>query len=102
MLALVEVIVPKVACGSAFEFPQPVAGFPNSTWLGALNISMRNWSVCLSARRKSLIVEKSKFSCLGPIKFSFAEQRQCVADSGRGHTKFTGPRPGALGQFAHG
>jgi len=31
MLARVDVIVPNVACGCTFEFPQPVAGLPNST-----------------------------------------------------------------------
>src|ERR1700757_292822 len=73
MLTLVEVIVPKVADGSTLEVPQPVAGLPNSTWLGALNISMRNWSVCFSAMRKSLSVEKSKFTCVGPTRLLRAQ-----------------------------
>jgi hypothetical protein len=31
LLALVEVIVPKFACGGTFELPQPVAALPNCT-----------------------------------------------------------------------
>ena len=31
MLALVEVIVPKLAVGALFELPQPVDGVPSST-----------------------------------------------------------------------
>ena len=73
MLALVVVIVPKVACGSRFEFPQPVAGLPCSTWLGALNISVRNWSDSLSEIGKSLIVETSKFTRLGPTRLLRAQ-----------------------------
>jgi hypothetical protein len=79
MLALLEVIVPKVACANTFEFPQPVAGLPTSTWLGALNISMRNWSDALSAIPKSLIVETSKFPYLGPIRLLRAQFRNSGA-----------------------
>ena len=52
MLALVEVMAPNVACGSPFEFPQPVAVSPSSARLGASNISVRKWSVCVTARRE--------------------------------------------------
>src|SRR5947209_9444751 len=68
MLARVEVIVPKLDAAATFELPQFELGVPSSTWLGALNISIRNWSACRSVKRKSLMAEKSRFTCFGPIR----------------------------------
>ena len=73
MLARVEVIVPKLAEGALLELPQPVFGVPNSTWFGALNISMRNCSAWRSVIMKSLNTEKSMFTCFGPRRLLRAQ-----------------------------
>ena len=60
------VIWPKLDGGAAPEPLHDAFGAPNSTWLTALNISIRNWSACFSTMRKSLVTEKSKFTRFGP------------------------------------
>ena len=79
MLALVPVIWPKLADGALFELPHDALGTSHSTWLGALNISIRNCRDCFSVTRKSLIVEKSKFTCLGPRRSLRAQLPNCGA-----------------------
>ncbi|MCU1235837.1 MAG: hypothetical protein JWP63_3804, partial [Candidatus Solibacter sp.] len=68
MFARVEVMVPKLADGALLELPHDVFGVPNCTWFGTLNISIRNCNARPSEIRKSLKVEKSMFTCFGPLR----------------------------------
>src|SRR5215469_2209866 len=64
----VDVILPKVAEGAGLE-PFPQLNWPppaSSTWLGALNISVRNSRVFCSAIGKYFTMETSSFPSHGP------------------------------------
>src|ERR1022692_1876171 len=63
-----EVILPKVEAGVGVEplFQPNWPPTPNSTWLGALNISMRNSRFLCSVIGNSLMIEKSSFPIHGP------------------------------------
>src|ERR1700730_6064054 len=79
MFAAVPRIWPKLVGAATFELPHDALGLPHSTWFGALNISMRNWSACRSAIRKSLIVGKSMFTWCGPFRLLRAQVPYCPA-----------------------
>src|SRR5690349_19651661 len=64
----VDVILPNVEAGFGFD-PFPQLNCPplfNSTWFGALNISVRNSSALRSPMRKYLTTEMSSFPSHGP------------------------------------
>lgn len=55
---------PRACRGDDTQVTEP--GVPNSSWLGALNISTWNCKKCLSLIRKCFMAEKSK-SCFDPV-----------------------------------
>src|SRR5580658_9612793 len=79
----VEPMIPKVEIGAGPEPPPQLRlpGAANSTWLNALNISMRNSSVCDSWIGKSLVTEISWFPSHGPLSV-FRPQFPNVAATG--------------------
>src|SRR5271166_4802215 len=70
MACTVEVMRPNEATGVALELPPQLRlpGVANSTWLGALNISMRNSRFLFSAMGKNLKTETSSFPTHGPLR----------------------------------